>query len=331
MRLRALAASAMLLAALAGGAAAETVLRLGVRADAEPMAYRAGQGVSAATGGPLGAAGYAGFVVHVCDAAAIELQRRYGRDLRFEVTALEAAEIYDALSDGRVDVFCGPTTATRARLEGRIASPPIFISGITFATRAGDAPRGPCRSVAGSVRGATARTTGIERILEAGAWHASADRVREALSSIAGATDGGDAGAGGVGACADGSPVAPALVDYPTHRALAEAFCAGEVRHYVGDHELVVASLAAQRLRTPGCEATMSDRTFTEERYVILGDIGSGGAGVKEAVAFYFEALSRRILFAPSVLDEAFDATFESSRPSRKLELLFWAMRGNAD
>lgn len=312
---------AMWLAAT-GLAVADTILRIGVRDDAAPMAYRLSQGETAATNGPLGVGGYGGYVVHICDAAAVDLQRHYGRGMRFELVPLEAAAIYDALDDGRVDVFCGPTTATRARLDGRIASPPVFISGITFATRGGTAPQGPCLPVAGYVQGATARDDGIARIVDAGEWHTSSDRVRRALESP-GTVD--------PAACAAGGTAGSALIAFPTHAALAEAFCAGEVRHYVGDYEIVAASLAARQLREPGCEYVISDKTFTEERYVILGNLRIGDTDVNATVALYFEALSRRILFEPSILDEAFAATFDNARPSRKLELLFWAMRGNVD
>jgi ABC-type amino acid transport substrate-binding protein len=299
---------------LATAAGAQVEITIGVRADARPMAY-ARPGPAGLRDGPLGRAGYDGYMVRICDAALAALERSYAGGLDVGVRRYEAAEILDALDTGEVQIVCGPTTATESRLRGRMSSPPVFVAGIGFATRDGTRGLIDCGAIVGYLQGTTSRLTGVQRILSEDLWPAETERLR---NYMAGSPTQGSA-------C--GTESQPAMVGFATHDALAEAFCAGNVRYYVGDYDIVATTLRGRA----NCPHALSNRTFTQERYVILGTMQGPNRATNDAVARFFEALSARIYFRPSVLDSAFADTFANARPSPLLEMLFWALRGELD
>lgn len=103
-------------------------LVLGYRADARPFAFNDG-----------GTA--AGFSVMLCqkvaDAVKAELKLP---TLAVEYVAVSAAERFDALQQGRIDLSCGTDTPTLARRSTVDFSIPIFVAGIGAAVRA-DSPQ----------------------------------------------------------------------------------------------------------------------------------------------------------------------------------------------
>jgi ABC-type amino acid transport substrate-binding protein len=94
-------------------------IRLGYRADARPFSY------SDASGNP------AGYSVALCHEVVDALKKSLGlADLPVETVKIDADDRFDAISDGKVDLLCGASTATLARREQVDFSLPIFPGGI---------------------------------------------------------------------------------------------------------------------------------------------------------------------------------------------------------
>ena len=298
-------------------------LRIGVRRDAVSMSYEvsAAKRPGAETSfGPLAEAGFDGFVVHVCDRVLLDLKHIYGSALKISAVPILARDMWGKLDTGELDIVCGPTTATLDRLQGRIASPPVFVSGVSYASR--NTAARECSPLAGYLSSSTAGNAALRAILQSGAWpEDDISMLREFLSN-------GSNWREAYKGCDD---KAEPLAAFNTHDELADAFCEGRLKYYVGDFEIMAGSLqAAQNRAKVPCDYVLSDRTFSEERYVILGRARAGlGAESNPIVAHFFEILSRKLFFQPSAVDSAFRSTFPFAEPSRKLDFLFWALRGN--
>lgn len=147
-------------------AQAERVIRVGVRNDAKPFSYRASTDATEAI-----LSGYKGYMVEVC--------RRVLRDMvakgpfeGFSVRAVsvDAGDRFDELSEGRLEMLCGPDSITASRLRHHNVSQPLFLSGMTYAYHDPNAegskfPRGRyCGHVIGVVRGTTAHTAGLRML-----------------------------------------------------------------------------------------------------------------------------------------------------------------------
>jgi hypothetical protein len=303
--------------------AQEVALKIGVRGDAYAMAYKMDDDVklnSADQSGPLRDQGYVGYIAYICDRALIEMERYYGaQQLKIEIVELKAVNIWDALKEGKVNIMCGPTTATRDRLQDKIASPPLFISGVTFASRP-PSSRTKCQAAAGYLKSSTAGGGNLIRILERGELPKDNQLLRDYLAQISNWKE----------QYVDCPDDAKPIVELETHTELAAAFCNDEFRNYIGDQEIIIGAINAYLAKSDvECSYTLSDVNFSEERYVILGAARSETVNNDPRISHFFEILSRLVLFEPSVLDLSFKSSFPGAAPSRKLELLFWAMRGN--
>jgi ABC-type amino acid transport substrate-binding protein len=104
------------------------VIRLGVREDAAPFSWRTDQG------------GIAGYSVELCVAVAqyIKLDLKLA-DLQAELVTVTAADRFDAVVDGRIDLLCEATSATLSRREKVDFSLPTYIDGASVLVR----PDGP--------------------------------------------------------------------------------------------------------------------------------------------------------------------------------------------
>jgi polar amino acid transport system substrate-binding protein/glutamate/aspartate transport system substrate-binding protein len=104
------------------------VIRLGVREDAAPFSFRTDQG------------GIAGYSVDLCVAVAqyLKLDLKLA-DLQAELVKVTAADRFDAVADGRVDLLCEATSATLTRREKVDFSLPTYIDGASVLVR----PDGP--------------------------------------------------------------------------------------------------------------------------------------------------------------------------------------------
>ena len=323
--------SAFLLAGWATSAAADRVtLAVGVRADAPPFSYKLADDEMPAPGrfpdGPLRVKRFAGYVVNICDQVLFQL-KAMSPDLTVDVQVVDASNRFSRLEHQSgagtpIDILCDPTTITDDRLYRFLASPPIYLSGITFASQPTMPPDPPCASIVGVVDETTAALTGVQQILAGGNWGVYAPRIRAALG-------------GGPPPAAAGAPACNSLNDNReqqqpilykgTHDELAAAFCNKEVLYYVGDIEIVNRKLSS----IPDCAFTDGALTYTDERYAILARVPTPEDGAKARYLLkFFEILSREILSQNSIMMDAFQAAFPGYTASPKLQALYWGLIG---
>lgn len=128
--LHALLAAAALLATDVSAATLDRIrdsktFRIGYRVDAAPFSFRTDEG---------GAAGYS---VELCRAVAAEVERKLDSGtLTLEYLPVGTEDQFEAVRLERIDILCGPTTATLGRRELVDFSIPIFIDGASVLYRA---------------------------------------------------------------------------------------------------------------------------------------------------------------------------------------------------
>jgi polar amino acid transport system substrate-binding protein/glutamate/aspartate transport system substrate-binding protein len=129
------------------------VIRLGVREDAAPFAWRTDQG------------GIAGYSVDLCVAVAKYIKHDLKMDnLEAELVIVTAADRFDAVADGKIDLLCEATSATLSRREKVDFSLPTYIDGASVLER----PDGPAtfKELAGHKIGVLTGTTTQEALGE---------------------------------------------------------------------------------------------------------------------------------------------------------------------
>ncbi|SFT50897.1 type 2 periplasmic-binding domain-containing protein [Sedimentitalea nanhaiensis] len=339
-------ALAIVLAATASIAQTDDRLRIGVRSDARPFSYRSAHNVdvlTAATPGPLAKRKYTGFMVKICDAVltnmlinpvdksdpfteqdivivdvdALVAQNPEGS--RFDYFGTLPPNGPARLTGDKFDILCDPATITNERRSGLILSPPLFLSGISFidrpdVTKPPQPARNECPShpIFGLVGNTTAAQSGIRAILAAD----ELPRYRSLLIDFLNERP---------STCAKGPQNYSAVKVYAGHTQAAKAFCQDdpEFYYYLGDQEII----SANARMNPGCEFENAGRTFTTDRYAIFGKLNYDTPNRALHVARFFEILSQKVPFSPSILDTAFSDTFIADK-SRALELFFWSIRG---
>jgi ABC-type amino acid transport substrate-binding protein len=103
-------------------------LKLGYYADAGPFSYRD------ETGNP------AGYAISLCQQVANDLKAEMGApNLDVEFVLVTGTDRFDAITQGRVDLLCGPSVETFARRKEVSFSMPIFPAGLAALVRT-DAP-----------------------------------------------------------------------------------------------------------------------------------------------------------------------------------------------
>ncbi|MGO6969106.1 hypothetical protein [Rhizobium leguminosarum] len=199
----------------------------------------------------------------------------------------------------------------------------------------------PRPALIGLVGGTTAESRGLQALIDAREMPKFEEQLVKQLRKEPGKP-----------ACEHGMLVRP----YPNHEEAARAFCRGDAFHYyVGDLEIIRTYVGA----IPGCKFDNGVVTYTNDRYGIFGRaIGdrnkpgeaesrptvsselpqSGLDPVLRAapdiverrllVARFFEILSQKVVFNPSILDKAYNDAFPNLPQSRKLKLFYWSIRG---
>src|SRR5690349_4861233 len=95
------------------------VFRIGYRADAKPYSYRNDQGQAA------------GYVVDLC----LEVAKALGPNVRAEFVPVPADQRFEAITAGRADILCDPTSVTMARRALVDFSLPTFLDGAGVLSR----------------------------------------------------------------------------------------------------------------------------------------------------------------------------------------------------
>ncbi len=164
-------------------------LRLAVRDDAPPFSFKN------ASGAP------AGFMVDLCRAVAKDMGVKLGVDIQVAYVPVTAADRFDAITSGKADLLCEPTTETLSRRETLDFSIPTFIDGASLIA-VGDGPQ-DFASLAGKKIGVlggtttedelrnTLKSTGMTAevvtlyLARAGAEGSSGRRIRRPISATA--------------------------------------------------------------------------------------------------------------------------------------------------
>ncbi|SHG86256.1 extracellular solute-binding protein, family 3 [Kaistia soli DSM 19436] len=339
-----------------GECGASTRLCVGVRSDARPFSYKSsppGEASSDAVRGPLRRAGYTGYMVRICDAVLVEMvldgdplvDLKFGDigfyDIDKAAQATDAAANDGASPSGRFadlgkrfDILCDPATITNDRRDDFSVSPPLFLTGISYITRKGAPQLGRIcadrkRSLIGLVGGTTAATEGIRALLDA---HELPELHRPMIDFLTPSPKPGDVKLDSCGFNPADPGFKPRIQTYKTHTAAAKAFCDGEFYYLVGDLEIITANVRM----VPGCDYENGTSTYTNDRYAVFGRTRPAMAGESPVdtmarrllVARFFQIMSQKVVFNPSILDKAFGDTFLGVSPSRKLEIFFWSVRG---
>jgi ABC-type amino acid transport substrate-binding protein len=121
--------------------------KLGYRTDAPPFAFRSQEELPA------------GYSVELCARVADAVAAELGRTLTGGFVPVSAAERFDRLADGEIDLLCGATTVTMTRRERFDFSLLTFITGGTLLVRAGNAATQPDQGTARGVVGVLVDTT----------------------------------------------------------------------------------------------------------------------------------------------------------------------------
>ena len=121
-------------------------ISLGYRTDSPPFAFTGpdGQGV--------------GYSVELCKRVVASIERTVGTSLAVKWVPLSAADRFDKVANGTVDLECGNTSATLSRMERFDFSNLIFVDGGAVLVLA-DAKIGRLSDLAGKTVGVVAGTT----------------------------------------------------------------------------------------------------------------------------------------------------------------------------
>ncbi|WP_299847754.1 ABC transporter substrate-binding protein [uncultured Roseovarius sp.] len=322
----------------AQGAKAQDSLRVGVRVDAAPFAYKTPEGE------------YAGFVFELCTYAL--------KAARLDYTAQDAN--VDRRLPGLIrvegrpreyDVLCDPTSITLSRARDYVLSAPVFVSGGSFLhsgkadqallgeanrtlevrpavavdgarfetrstyalestpqTNVPDCTELPEGAIIGARLGYVRETTGRKVIDRA--WSSGAPPIHLAHFQTI---------------CAK---------PYPSHADAVEALCRGdEISYHFGDRDIIDYYRRKILETDPSCDATTHDLSFTSEPYAIVispeldpkiarsitaGVLEALGSGVKT------ENDPEQVVALPNYL---FAKYFPDRRMSEALHQLYTVMR----
>ena len=128
LRLPALAGCLILMAQAADAGTLDRVretltIKLGYRADAKPHSYRNDKGEPA------------GYAVDLCKEVATAVIQTIGSAIKTEFVLVPAAQRFESVRDGKVDLLCDPSTITLARREMVDFSLPTFLDGASVLYR----------------------------------------------------------------------------------------------------------------------------------------------------------------------------------------------------
>jgi hypothetical protein len=305
-------------------------LCIGVREHARPFSYRPETDARTdASAGPLSAAGYSGYMIRICDAVLQQMILDGDLDGPADIGIVDIDRLPMVEGDrldrlGRdFDILCDPATITNTRRTDYMVSPPLFLTGISILSPPGLFPENICGVLRGRegpvllavVGGTNAGEAGVRALIQSGAVASLNAELNNYLA---------------------GRPICEGVVEadrlvrtFATHPEAAKAFCDAPDKqmralYYLGDLEIIVANAEA----VPGCTPERPVQTYTNDRYAIFARADWTDQDRARLIARFYETLSRKVVFSPSLLDQAFTDTFIGQRPSRKLELFLWSIRG---
>lgn len=194
-------------------------IRFGVRMAAAPFSFIDDQGEAS------------GLAVSLCRRVAKSLSRRLGKpQLATTFVPVDSVSRFTAIATGKVDVHCGPMTASLSRRETLDFSIPYFIDGIGIALRDGSDVDG-IEDLSGQTVGALSGTTSV---------------------MLAGKI---------------GKSVGSQVQEFPSHRAGLTALAQGEIAIYFGDQGLLLHQVATLKSENPDMQISLTSDQYSYEPY----------------------------------------------------------------
>ena len=252
------------------------------RIDAAPFSARADDGV------------YSGFLASLCEAAVTGAGYTIA-----ERVPITAADRFDHLDDGAVDLICDPTTLTRQRATAVDFSPIVFIANSGF-LEAGTLAELTDDAVA------SAPDCVALRRLKPGHKLFGVGMVGETTASASFQL------ARGQGLLADTDAIGYCGIAYPTHDAGVDAICSGQVSYYFGDVDILRSQLA----RRKDCDVSLNGDFRAYEPYALAIPSHDPVFRRKFIAALYQ-------LFAETTAQSAYVAAFGEVPMSSALDMLF--------
>ncbi|MEL7172389.1 MAG: amino acid ABC transporter substrate-binding protein [Pseudomonadota bacterium] len=240
------------------------VIRFGYRTDAPPFSM-------SADGRPQG------YSIDLCGRVAGAILETSGlQELTGTFTAVEAEDRFDALEEGRIDVLCGPTTATLSRREKVSFTIPVFATGVGAMLAAGAPP-----ALANPLMDALPGSLPEGAIADALSGRTLGVRAGTTAESWLMAGEGGSLGDA-------------RIVTFDDHLAGAAAVAEGEIDVYFADQAILLGVLAqsdqVERLQ-------VSPATYTVEPYALA--IPRGDEDLRLVLDRALSHLFRRRVFEP--------------------------------
>ena len=75
-----------------------------------------------------------GYSIDICQQIVAGIEDKIGKDIKIEYIPVTAENRFQALSDNKIDILCGPTTKTLSRAESVDFTQLTFVTGATFMT-----------------------------------------------------------------------------------------------------------------------------------------------------------------------------------------------------
>ncbi len=256
------------------GAAAQDPLRLGVRVDSAPFAYKTPDN------------GYAGFVFELCTFALEAAGLAYAPQ-DANVSGRLDRLVGNASGPREYDILCDPTSITINRARDYVLSAPIFVSGGSF-LRSGKADQIMLNEARETLETRPAVAPDGTRF-ETTSKDAMVTTPQANVPDCAGLPEGAIVGArlGYVEnttgrnvidrAWSSGAPpfslshfqtICATPVD--SHADAVEALCRGEISYHFGDRDIIDYYRREIHQTATNCDATTDDRSFTVEPYAIV-------------------------------------------------------------
>lgn len=126
-------------------------LRIGFRESSPPMSFRDKDGKPT------------GYSVELCKRIATGVKNKLGKEVTVEYVAVTAKNRFDALTQNKIDILCGPTTKTLSRAKRVDFTQLTFVTGASLMTVAGKEIR-EISGFSGKKIGVTRATT-TEKVL----------------------------------------------------------------------------------------------------------------------------------------------------------------------
>lgn len=325
--------SFMIFSVLTASAGNSESITVGVRKDAAPFSYEL-KDINLTRGSFKS---YGGYLVDICMGVLdhLLLEKRY-EGLKIEVVEVSAENRFDLLDDRTIDVLCSPDSITHERTKKYLVSHPVFLTGVSYVYNIEYFPVGddiPCKNTLAIV-GVLKNTTSYEKALkilgEGGDFFRYSDSVLNYLKSKQKSEldlDVKHSKSRPPIGCNSGSTE---IIFADSHTSLSKMFCAGEILFYVGDIDIIRASVR----KNNKCTGTIVNYTATREYYGIhfrfperLSELNSRDFDDLYLYSIFNNTLLRLMQSEEGILEKSLRTEFPGAHISTDLVAFFKALK----